>query len=95
MVNKNAIMLNWRRAAGDILLIVVGVSIALAADSWLADKAERARTDRLLDSLKIEWATELERMVVYFEKVWVNGQLVFEGGEVTGKRPGKPIRRQK
>ncbi len=27
------------------------------------------------------------------EKVWVNGQLVFEGGQVTGSRPGKPIRR--
>lgn len=27
------------------------------------------------------------------EKVWVNGQLVFDGGQVTGNRPGKPIRR--
>jgi N-acyl-D-amino-acid deacylase len=27
------------------------------------------------------------------EKVWVNGQLVFEDGQITGKRPGKPIRR--
>ena len=28
------------------------------------------------------------------EKVWVNGELVFDGGEVTGNRPGMPIRRQ-
>lgn len=27
------------------------------------------------------------------EKVWVNGQLVIEGGQITGNRPGKPIRR--
>jgi N-acyl-D-amino-acid deacylase len=27
------------------------------------------------------------------EKVWVNGQLVFDGGQVTGNRPGRPIRR--
>ena len=27
------------------------------------------------------------------EKVWVNGQLVFDGGRVTDNRPGKPIRR--
>lgn len=27
------------------------------------------------------------------EKVWVNGQLVFDGGQVTGSRPGTPIRR--
>jgi N-acyl-D-amino-acid deacylase len=26
-------------------------------------------------------------------KVWVNGQLVFDGGHVTGKRPGAVIRR--
>ena len=30
---------------------------------------------------------------VGIEKVWVNGQLVFDGGQVTGNRPGKPIRR--
>jgi len=27
------------------------------------------------------------------EKVWVNGQLVIEGGQITGNRSGKPIRR--
>jgi N-acyl-D-amino-acid deacylase len=27
------------------------------------------------------------------DKVWVNGQLVFEDGQITGNRPGKPIRR--
>ena len=30
---------------------------------------------------------------VGIEKVWVNGQLVFDGGAVTGNRPGMPIRR--
>ena len=30
---------------------------------------------------------------VGIEKVWVNGQLVFDGGEITGNRPGRPIRR--
>jgi N-acyl-D-amino-acid deacylase len=27
------------------------------------------------------------------EKVWVNGQLVFDGGQMTGNRPGQPVRR--
>ena len=27
------------------------------------------------------------------EKVWVNGELVFDGGETTGNRPGRPVRR--
>ena len=30
---------------------------------------------------------------VGIEKVWVNGQLVFEGGQITGNRPGQTIRR--
>lgn len=29
---------------------------------------------------------------VGIEKVWVNGQLVFDAGQVTGNRPGRPIR---
>ncbi|MCY3970433.1 MAG: D-aminoacylase [Acidobacteria bacterium] len=31
---------------------------------------------------------------VGIEKVWVNGELVFDGGETTGNRPGRPIRRE-
>ena len=27
------------------------------------------------------------------DKVWVNGQLVFDNGQITGNRPGQPIRR--
>jgi N-acyl-D-amino-acid deacylase len=30
---------------------------------------------------------------VGIDKVWVNGQLVFAGGQITGTRPGKPVRR--
>jgi hypothetical protein len=65
MVRKNAFTLNWRQAAADVLLIVVGVSIALAADSWLAERAEKVRTDQLLDSLEIEWTAELKRIDSY------------------------------
>ena len=41
MTDKNEITLNWKSAVADIFLIVIGVSIALAADSWLAERAER------------------------------------------------------
>lgn len=33
------------------------------------------------------------RVSAGIEKVWVNGELVFDGGEVTGRRPGVPVRR--
>jgi hypothetical protein len=69
MVNKVNFTEKWRRAAADILLIVVGVSIALAADSWLADRAEKARTERLLNSLEVEWTAELKRMNAYLDEV--------------------------
>ena len=62
MAEKNAFTLNWRQAFADVLLIVIGVSIALAADSWLSDRNERARTDLLLDSLEDEWTFELGRL---------------------------------
>jgi len=62
MAAKNEFVLNWRQAVFDVLLIVIGVSIALAADSWLADRVEQARTDQLLDALDDEWTTELARI---------------------------------
>ena len=65
MVKKKAIKKKWKRSATDILLIVVGVSIALAADSWLAQRTEKARTNQLLDALDAEWTSELKRIDAY------------------------------
>ena len=64
MFLKNALKLNWKRAAAELALIVVGVSIALTADSWLAARVEKARVDQLLDSLEVEWTAELKRIDV-------------------------------
>jgi N-acyl-D-amino-acid deacylase len=33
------------------------------------------------------------RVSAGIEKVWVNGELVFDGGQVTGRHPGRPVRR--
>ena len=69
MAEKNAFTLNWRQAIVDVLLIVIGVSIALAADSWLGDRTEQARTDQLLDALEDEWTTELGRIDAHLDKL--------------------------
>jgi hypothetical protein len=68
MINKDSIVPQLKRAIAEISLIVVGVSIALSGDAWLADRAEKARTDLLLDSLEVEWSAELERLEAYLER---------------------------
>ncbi len=65
MAERNVFTLNLRQAFFDVLLIVIGVSIALAADSWLSDRNERARTYLLLDALEDEWTSELGRLDVH------------------------------
>lgn len=65
MVDKNSITEKLKRTASDILLIVVGVSIALAADSWLAERTEKTRTNQLLEALDAEWTAELMRIDEY------------------------------
>ena len=67
MAEKNVFTLNWRQAFVDVFLIVIGVSIALAADSWLSDRNEHARTNQLLDSLEDEWTLELERIEAHLD----------------------------
>ncbi len=69
MSEANVFTLNWRRAISDVFLIVVGVSIALAADSWLNDRIEQARTDQLLVALEDEWTTELERIDAHIDNL--------------------------
>ena len=68
MLKKNVIKEKWKRAVSDVLLIVVGVSIALAADSWLAERTEKARTNQLLDALEAEWTSELMRIDSYLDE---------------------------
>ena len=68
MDNGNPTVSRLRRAITEVFLIVVGVSIALAGDAWLADRAETVRTDLLLDALEIEWAAELEHLEAYLEQ---------------------------
>ena len=56
--------MNWRYAIGEVILIVVGVSIALAASSWYEDRkeraAERAMLHQIRQTLEIDLA-EFER----------------------------------
>ena len=61
--------MNWKQAAAEFFLIVIGVSIALAADSWLAERDKAERTERLLNSLEAEWAADLKYMDANLEKV--------------------------
>jgi hypothetical protein len=69
MDTKNAFTLNWKQAAAEVFLIVIGVSIALAADSWLAERDKAERTERLLNSLEAEWAADLKYMDANLEEV--------------------------
>jgi N-acyl-D-amino-acid deacylase len=53
------------------------------------------------DLVLLDPATVLDRSTTHapqalsvgIEKVWVNGELVYEKGRVTGKRPGRVLRR--
>ena len=50
---------NWRYALGEIFLIVVGVTIALAASSWYENRVERHLEREALTQLKSELQADL------------------------------------
>ncbi len=68
MISKIEFASKLKLSLTEVLLIVVGVSIALAADSWFVEKSEETRTNQLLDALEVEWAAEIERMNTYTEE---------------------------
>jgi hypothetical protein len=43
---------NWKYALGEVLLIVVGITIALAANSWYEDRRERRDELQVLEQLQ-------------------------------------------
>jgi len=64
-VSRLASAPNWRNAIGEIVLIVVGVTIALAGTSWYEDRALRSEEIRVLrqigQSLEEDYRTLLNR----------------------------------
>jgi hypothetical protein len=56
--------MNWRYAIGEVLLIVIGVSIALAANSWYEDRKERQAEREMLQQIR----QSLEADLTEFER---------------------------
>ncbi|MGD8278184.1 MAG: DUF6090 family protein [Gemmatimonadota bacterium] len=52
-------VLDWRHAAGELVLIVVGILIALAASEWQNDRAERRTEIALLEELEHGLTTDI------------------------------------
>jgi len=57
---------NWRYAVGEILLIVAGVSIALAATSWYEQRLNRQGEIQILEQLHETLSGDLQEI----EKTW-------------------------
>jgi N-acyl-D-amino-acid deacylase len=74
---------------------------SLSADQHGIRKRGSIRVGQYADLVLFDPQTVADRatpeaphlLSVGIEKVWVNGRLVFDGGEITGNRPGKPLRR--
>ena len=59
---------NWRYTLGELLLIVIGVSIALAASSWYEDQIDHRTEVEYLDRLRAAIAIDIARFTD-FERV--------------------------
>ena len=59
---------NWRYALGELFLIVIGVSIALAASSWYEDQIDHRTEVEYLDRLRAALAIDIARFTD-FERV--------------------------
>lgn len=58
---------NWRYAIGEILLIVIGVTIALAATSWYEQRLDRRDEIQVLEQLQQTLADDLQELVRTWE----------------------------
>ena len=54
--------ISWKYAIGEVLLIFVDVSIALAANSWYEERRERAEESRILTQLRAALELDSEKL---------------------------------
>ena len=67
---------NWKYAIGEIVLIVVGVTIALAANSWYAARQERSDEIQVLRQLKQALQVDLAEFESWHSQVtWPRNSL--------------------
>ena len=87
---------NWRPKvewfASEIVVIVAGVLIALAANAWIGDRAERLEEHSILLGLKADFETNLVRLdslIVFHREAHGDGQtlLSFAGPGATPPDP--------
>ena len=60
---------NWRHAVGEVFLIVVGVSIALAASSWYEDLQLRDDEAAALAELQATLREDLDRISLAYDTI--------------------------
>lgn len=58
---------NWRYAVGEVFLIVVGVTIALAASSWYEERQERRDQVLVLQQLRQTLSEDLQDINMKWE----------------------------
>ena len=58
-LSRVAAAISWEYAIGEVLLIVVGITIALAANSWYESLVERREESRLLAQIRAALQADL------------------------------------
>jgi len=56
---------DWKYAIGETFLIVIGVTIALAASSWYDDRSDRRTEAEYIDRLRAALATDISRFTEF------------------------------
>ena len=71
--------INWRQALAEVTLIVAGVLIALAVDSWWEDNREREAEISYLEALKLGWLTSRESLESSIKE---HQDIIYAGDEI-------------
>ena len=79
---------NWRYALGEVLLIVIGISIALAANSWYENRQLRGDEIAALTQLQVTLREDLNRITTEYDTIGrVNQEIEFFVSNLSSGQP--------
>ncbi|MEM7575651.1 MAG: DUF6090 family protein [Bacteroidota bacterium] len=82
--------INWRYALGEIIIVIIGISLAFSLNNWKESSAERRQRQQYLSALELDIVAEIDQLEQLQTTIGQRlGQIQQMSSHIGFNRPGK------
>ena len=82
--------INWRYALGEIIIVIIGISLAFTLNNWKEGRSDQRQRQQYLSALELDVAAEIKQLEELQGTIQLRlGQIQQMSGHIGYDRPGK------